>query len=176
MNRALPRLIPPLCLLFGLLAAPGVRGVAAVRATAPLSELNWMPCADVPDSQCTNLAVPLDPVHPDGAQVTLRVARVPTANPGSGKPSLLLIPGGPGAGIVDVFNTQRAEYHVDELRQDRDVYTFDPRGVGESNPVRCPTEAVPSPPPRASAPARRSTSWPRPMPPSPGAASRPRAS
>src|SRR5262249_3604166 len=113
----------------------------------PPSQLNWTPCADVPDSQCTGLPVPLDLDRPDGAQVTLRLARVPTANPGSGKPSLLLIPGGPGAGIVDVFGTQRDEYHVDAMRQDRDVYTFDPRGVGESNPVRCPTAAVPHSPP-----------------------------
>src|SRR5438128_2123557 len=101
MNRALPRIIPPLCLLFGLLAAPGARGVGAVPATAPPSQLNWMPCADVPDSQCAGLPVPLDPDRPDGAQLTLRLARVPTANPGSNKPSLLIIPGGPGAGIVD---------------------------------------------------------------------------
>jgi alpha/beta hydrolase fold len=146
MNRALSRLMPRLCLLFALLAAPGAGGVMAASASAPLSQLIWTPCADVPDSQCTGLPVPLDPARPDGPQVTLRLARVPATNPGSGKPSLLVIPGGPGAGVVDVFDSQRAEYHVDEIRQDRDVYTFDPRGVGESSPVRCPTEAVPGPP------------------------------
>src|SRR4051794_24759131 len=99
MNRTLPRLIPALGLLFGLLATPGPRGAAAGTATAPLSQLNWMPCADVPDSQCTGLAVPLDPDRPDGAQLTLRLARVPATTAASGKSSLLLIPGGPGAGI-----------------------------------------------------------------------------
>jgi pimeloyl-ACP methyl ester carboxylesterase len=147
MNRTLPQLLPPLCLLFSLLAAPGAVGVTAAPATAPLSQLNWTDCADVPDSQCADLPVPLDPDRPEGAQVPLRLARVPTPNPGSGKPALLLIPGGPGAGIMDTFGSQRGEYHVDEMRQDRDVYTFDPRGVGESSPVRCSTEAVPSPPP-----------------------------
>jgi pimeloyl-ACP methyl ester carboxylesterase len=147
MYRTLSRRMPRLWLLFALLVATGAGGVAPASASAPLAQLNWTPCADVPDSQCAGLPVPLDPDRPAGPQITLRLARVPTANPSSGKPSLLLIPGGPGAGVAETFGTQRAEYHVDEMRQDRDVYTFDPRGVGESSPVRCPTEAVPSPPP-----------------------------
>jgi pimeloyl-ACP methyl ester carboxylesterase len=147
MYRTLSRCMPRLWLLFALLVATGAGGVAPASASAPLAQLNWTPCASVPDSQCAGLAVPLDPDRPDGPQITLRLARVPSANPGSGKPSLLIIPGGPGAGIAETFGTQRGEYHVDEMRQDRDVYTFDPRGVGESSPVRCSMDAVPSPPP-----------------------------
>ena len=48
-----------LVLLFVLLAAPGAGGVTTASATAPLSQLDWTPCADAPDSQCTGLPVPL---------------------------------------------------------------------------------------------------------------------
>ncbi len=66
MNRAFSRLMPRLGLLFVLLAAPGAGGAATAWATAPLSQLNWSPCANVPDSECAGLPVPLDPSRPDG--------------------------------------------------------------------------------------------------------------
>jgi pimeloyl-ACP methyl ester carboxylesterase len=59
---------------------------------------------------------------------------------------LISIPGGPGVGISIMLDPHmRAEQHMDDFRREFDVVTFDPRGVGESDPVRCSAEAEPSP-------------------------------
>jgi pimeloyl-ACP methyl ester carboxylesterase len=119
----------------------------AAQRRAP-AELHWAPCPDVPKTQCAGLPVPVDPAKPDGAKFTLRIARVPALDPSRKKGVLILLPGGPGAGIVQIIGGNgRKEQHVDELRREYDVVTFDPRGIGESNPIRCSPDAVPSPKP-----------------------------
>jgi pimeloyl-ACP methyl ester carboxylesterase len=119
----------------------------AAQQTTP-AELHWAACLDVPDTQCAGLAVPVDPAKPDGARFTLRIARVPAFDPSRKKGVLIFLPGGPGAGILQIIGgNSRAEHHVDELRRDYDVVTFDPRGIGESNPIRCAPDSVPSPKP-----------------------------
>jgi pimeloyl-ACP methyl ester carboxylesterase len=53
---------------------------------------------------------------------------------------VLLIPGGPGVGISAAggqFGILRPLFHIDELRENFDVVTYDPRGIGESSPIRC---------------------------------------
>ena len=57
---------------------------------------------------------------------------------------LLVIPGGPGAGIRETVGGEtRAAQHIEELAQQYDVVTFDPRGIGESSPILCAPDAVP---------------------------------
>jgi pimeloyl-ACP methyl ester carboxylesterase len=119
----------------------------AAEPAAPAA-LRWSPCRDVPNTQCAGLPVPVDPAKPDGAKFTLRIARVPAIDTSRTKGVLIFLPGGPGAGIVQVIGgNSRKEQHVDELRREYDVVTFDPRGIGESDPVRCAPDAVPSPKP-----------------------------
>ncbi len=110
--------------------------------------LRWTACDDVPNTQCAGLSVPVDPAKPDGAKFTLRIARVPALDPSRKKAVLIFLPGGPGAGIASILGGHpRKEHHVDELRREYDVVTFDPRGIGESSPIRCAPDAVPSPRP-----------------------------
>jgi pimeloyl-ACP methyl ester carboxylesterase len=117
----------------------------AAEQRAP-AQLHWAPCPDVPNTQCAGLPVPVDPAKPDGATFTLRIARVPALDPSRKKGVLILLPGGPGAGIVQMIGGNgKKEQHIDELRREYDVVTFDPRGIGESNPIRCAPDAVPSP-------------------------------
>jgi pimeloyl-ACP methyl ester carboxylesterase len=107
--------------------------------------LQWKPCPDVPNTQCAGLPVPVDPAKPEGAKFTLRIARVPAIDPSRKKGVLIFLPGGPGAGIPQIIGGHvRTESHVDELRGEYDVVTWDPRGIGESNPIRCAPEAMPS--------------------------------
>jgi pimeloyl-ACP methyl ester carboxylesterase len=121
----------------------------AAELTAP-AELHWAPCPDVPNTQCAGLPVPVDPAQPSGAKFTLRIARVPALDSSRKKGVLIFLPGGPGAGIMQIIGgNSRKEQHVDELRREYDVVTFDPRGIGESNPIRCAPDAVPSPQPPA---------------------------
>jgi pimeloyl-ACP methyl ester carboxylesterase len=79
------------------------------------------------------LAVPEDYRKPAGKTLHIAVIRQPSS--GAHRGSLITNPGGPGgSGIEFVINfapkfTQLATHY--------DLVSFDPRGVGESNPVRC---------------------------------------
>jgi pimeloyl-ACP methyl ester carboxylesterase len=118
---------------------------AATPAAAP-GALHWEPCDDVPDAECARLDVPIDPAQPDGSQLTLRLARLPALDPSRSLGSLLIIPGGPGVGITAAggnFGILRPLFHLDELRETFDVVTYDPRGIGESSPVRCTPAPLP---------------------------------
>jgi pimeloyl-ACP methyl ester carboxylesterase len=108
--------------------------------------LQWAPCDDVPDTECAWLEVPVDHANPDGERISLRLGRVPVVDPAQRDGVLLLIPGGPGAGIREMLAGawgMRSAHHVDEFRQRYDVVTFDPRGIGQSNPLRCDPDLVP---------------------------------
>lgn len=103
---------------------------------APVN-LKWAPCGDVAATECATLEVPIDHANRDGAKFTLRVGRIPTVNPASRRGVLLIIPGGPGAGIAEELGAMRSEQHLPEFAQHYDVVSFDPRGIGGSNPIRC---------------------------------------
>jgi pimeloyl-ACP methyl ester carboxylesterase len=113
---------------------------AAATLPAAAGSLHWEPCDDVPDAECAWLDVPIDPAQPDGSHLSLRLARLPALDPATSKGSLLLIPGGPGVGITAAggqFGILRPIFNIDELRETFDVVTYDPRGIGQSSPVRC---------------------------------------
>jgi pimeloyl-ACP methyl ester carboxylesterase len=119
--------------------------VAATASPIP-SSLHWEACGDVPDAECARLQAPVDPAQPDGSQLTLRLARLPALDPSRSQGALLIIPGGPGVGITaagGTFGVLRPLFHLDELRETFDVVTYDPRGIGESSPIRCAPEPAP---------------------------------
>jgi pimeloyl-ACP methyl ester carboxylesterase len=113
------------------------------RSPAAEPQLHWSACRDVPDTECAGLEVPVDPARPDGAQFTLRLGRVAATDPARKKGVLLFIPGGPGVGISGVFGQLRELQHIDDFARQYDVVSFDPRGIGQSSPVRCNPDAVP---------------------------------
>jgi pimeloyl-ACP methyl ester carboxylesterase len=134
-----------LALLFAIAyRAPGAVAQAPTQAPAQ-SSLQWTPCDDAPDTECAFLNVPVDPAQPSGATLALRIARVPAVDQAQKRGMLLIIPGGPGVGIPDTFGGNRARWHIEDLARQFDVVSFDPRGVGESNPIRCATDLVPAP-------------------------------
>jgi len=95
----MPRLSP---LFTGLaLALPLAFGTGpAAMAQSGQPALTWAPCGDVPDTECAGLQLPVDYANSDGAKFTLRLGRAPALDPAKRKGVLLLLPGGPGAGIV----------------------------------------------------------------------------
>jgi pimeloyl-ACP methyl ester carboxylesterase len=141
-------------LLFVVLGSSGPllpfhRTAAAESATPapPAGELHWETCTDVQDAECAWLEVPLDPARPDGPQIALRLARLPALDPNRSQGALLIIPGGPGVGITAAggqFGVLRPIFHLDELRETYDVVTYDPRGIGQSSPIRCAPVPVPT--------------------------------
>ena len=132
----------------GPLPLPGgaaAQDAAGTPASSPAT-LQWGPCVDVADAECAGLEVPIDPARPDGPRLTLRIARLPALDPATSQGSLLIIPGGPGVGITATggnFDLYRKVLRVDELRETFDVVTFDPRGIGQSSPIRCAPTALP---------------------------------
>lgn len=93
--------------------------------------LTWQTCNST--FQCSTLTVPLDYSHPSGRTLHIAVIRKPSS--GSHEGSLLINPGGPGASGV-TFEVQAATA-FSQLTDHYDLVSFDPRGVGQSDPIRC---------------------------------------
>ncbi|KAI8816137.1 Alpha/Beta hydrolase protein [Fimicolochytrium jonesii] len=95
--------------------------------------VNWKPCQE--KFYCGKLRVPLDHKDPEGEQITLALIKLPASNkPSLG--SLFVNPGGPGGSGVEFV--QRAGDDLHKIYDGRyDLVGFDPRGIGQSNPVRC---------------------------------------
>ncbi|MFI1755317.1 alpha/beta hydrolase [Streptomyces sp. NPDC020571] len=127
-----------------------VAGVAVAfitgLATAPMTyaspsdpgALRWAPCGDLeePGAECGTLSVPVDWGRPDGPRLDLAVARRKAADPGARVGSMVFGPGGPGDSGVEMV-TDRISRFSPEVRRRFDIVSFDPRGVGRSNPVAC---------------------------------------
>jgi pimeloyl-ACP methyl ester carboxylesterase len=95
---------------------------------------------------CGTLAVPVDPAKPDGPTLPMFVLRIRMAGQSDRIGSLVLNPGGPGAsGVEDATHNLVGRLPEDVLRR-FDLVSFDPRGVGRSDPVRCaPTKPTTTP-------------------------------
>jgi pimeloyl-ACP methyl ester carboxylesterase len=103
--------------------------------------LSWGRCkatADGPapssDWQCATLKVPLDWSKPDGETIGLALIRA-KARGGDRGGSLLFNFGGPGASGVSMMPSYAPT--VSRLRERYDLVSWDPRGVGASEGVRC---------------------------------------
>lgn len=105
--------------------------------------ITWNPCGD---KYCAKVEVPLDWDHPEGPTITLALKKHAADKAhGSGKghrsgkgqgATLFLNPGGPGGSGQEMLDT----FETDQFA-DYDVIGWDPRGTGESTPVRCGTDA-----------------------------------
>ncbi|MFC8593244.1 alpha/beta hydrolase [Streptomyces atroolivaceus] len=122
-----------MAVITGLAAAPAVH--ASPSATGAL---RWAPCDDPeePGAECAILSVPVDWAHPDGPRFDLAVARRKATDPGARVGSMVFGPGGPGDSGVEMV-VGRISRFSPEVRRRFDIVSFDPRGVGGSNPVTC---------------------------------------
>lgn len=116
------------------------RGEAADARPADGS-LTWAACKGkltaMAGLQCASLAVPLDPTKPDGDTVTIALARKRSTGSKSERiGSLVMNPGGPGGSGLEFLANASAAF-PSELTDRFDLVSFDPRGVGESDGVRC---------------------------------------
>lgn len=97
-------------------------------------KLVWTACGG--SFQCSKLTVPLDYAAPSGTTIKLALLRLRTTNLAGRIGSLVINPGGPGASGVDFARAARAVLD-DPVRARYDIVGFDPRGVGQSDPVEC---------------------------------------
>lgn len=93
--------------------------------------LSWSSCGG--GFECGTLQVPLDYANPSAATVSLAVVRHRVANPIG---SVVVNPGGPGASGVQFVKSAWSRY-ADQTQNKFNVVSFDPRGTGESEPIRC---------------------------------------
>jgi pimeloyl-ACP methyl ester carboxylesterase len=77
--------------------------------------------------------VPLDYRKPHGQSIGIAVIRKPST--GTHRGSLIVNPGGPGGSGVDFVAQDAGAFS--QLTDHYDLVSFDPRGVGQSHPVRC---------------------------------------
>jgi len=95
-------------------------------------QLAWKDCGG--RAECTDLTVPIDYSNLDAGDMSIAVARYVAKDNTLG--SLVYNPGGPGGSGVDF--AKQAPYVVPEKVLDKyDFVSFDPRGVGESDPIEC---------------------------------------
>ncbi|MFJ3620153.1 alpha/beta hydrolase [Streptomyces iakyrus] len=116
-------------------------GCSAGSSDDGRSGLSWGRCkataegpAPSSDWQCATLKVPLDWSEPDGETIGLGLIRA-KARGGDRVGSLLFNFGGPGASGVSMMPSYAPT--VSSLRERYDLVSWDPRGVGASEGVRC---------------------------------------
>jgi pimeloyl-ACP methyl ester carboxylesterase len=90
---------------------------------------------------CGRVRVPLDYTHPRGKTITLAMVRIHTLlDTRTPVQSLLVNPGGPGGSGLQFGVNFVSELPAAVLRA-YDIIAFDPRGVGESSPLECVSDA-----------------------------------
>jgi len=120
---------------------PGGGGISATsdpNGSAVYSQdVVWSSCGSL---ECATIQVPLDWSDPSGQTLSLAINRSQARVSEERLGSLLFNPGGPGGSgldlVLDFINTAG-----DRLLDHYDIVGFDPRGVGQSYPVTCGTDA-----------------------------------
>ncbi len=117
---------------------------AAVATESPGTGIDWTSCPGQPQAgaECSTLAVPLNHDRPRAGSISVALARLPALDPSKRIGTLVLNPGGPGGSGVGAIAYDPTLASLPELatvRERFDIVGFDPRGVGASTPVVCPT-------------------------------------
>ena len=109
------------------LAAGAVDGPAGRKDWKP-DPIDWRKCGSL---RCADVEVPIDYRDPSKGTLDIKVSKAEGRDPIG---SLFVNPGGPGASGVD-FVKDVVAYFPEELLDSFDVISFDPRGVGGSEPT-----------------------------------------
>ncbi|GAB2576916.1 alpha/beta hydrolase [Kribbella endophytica] len=128
----------------GAAVGPSAAGAARAEAARPgVPAIAWGSCGADPalvKFQCASVEVPTDYDRPRGATTTIALTRLPASGERIG--SLFTNPGGPGGPGVSFVQRNALSTYSAEVRAKFDIIGFDPRGVGQSDPVTCfPTAA-----------------------------------
>jgi len=119
--------------------------LSAVPAVAAADGLSWQLCATVAKgwdpgdhrTECAQVTVPVDYADPAGPKIDIAVSRIRATGTRAG--AILLNPGGPGQSGLTMPGSI-ADSHAGGLGVHHDLVGFDPRGVGYSADLPCPTE------------------------------------
>ncbi|MFE9832765.1 alpha/beta hydrolase [Streptomyces halstedii] len=124
----------------------GLRSTSATGASAPAPSpdpLTWSTCGK--DLECATIKVPQEYTDPEGAQIPLAVMRHRAPDPDQRIGSLIFNPGGPGVAATETLRNLPKTAGTPGAFSPAvlarfDVIAMDPRGVGQSQAVRCLTD------------------------------------
>lgn len=100
-------------------------------------QLSWESCND--GFECAVVGAPLDWLAEDSDFIPISIIR---KSDSADKPVIFVNPGGPGVSGVDWMRSGYDTVGTPELRDQFQLIAFDPRGVGDSAGVTCPTQSV----------------------------------
>ncbi len=103
----------------------------------PVRPLVWRTCGTF---RCSTLVVPISYSDAQDGTIKLAVIELPSTGAASSAGDVVLNPGGPGASGVQFLQGAASEFPA-SLRAKFNLVSFDPRGVGESDPVVCASPA-----------------------------------
>ncbi len=120
--------------------APTTSGTAraALPPLAPPAPVVWSPCPAGSTLQCGTVSVPIDYRHPKAGSISLALTRAPALDPSGTTGTLLFNPGGPGESGNQILPVA-LDMMPEAVRTHFDIVSFDPRGTGASDPLRCGT-------------------------------------
>jgi pimeloyl-ACP methyl ester carboxylesterase len=95
--------------------------------------VKWSDCGA--GFQCGTVEVPLDYSHPSAGTILIALNRKPATDVAHRIGSLLINPGGPGASGIKFLRQDASS--MANLNRRFDLVGFDPRGIGQSAPIRC---------------------------------------
>ena len=133
------RLVFPLVALAAASFGLGLpQGMGAAIAVSDLDSyysqtLTWTSC-DSGNAECARLRVPLNYDRPQTGDISLLVERVRATSP-ERIGALVVNPGGPG--VAGAGYAKYGSYFLGRVAPKFDVIGFDPRGVGQSAPIKC---------------------------------------
>jgi pimeloyl-ACP methyl ester carboxylesterase len=107
--------------------------VAKSSPTPTPSPLTWTDCNG--GFQCSTVQVPLDYSNRSSGTIGIAISRKPATDPARRIGSVLTNPGGPGASGIQFLRGEAGA--MSALNTRFDLIGFDPRGIGQSAPVRC---------------------------------------
>src|SRR6266851_874340 len=121
-----------------VVATACTRGSTSVAKHSPSpspesTTVSWTGCGS--GFQCGTLTVPLDYSKPGGDAIKIALIRKPATDTAHRIGSLLTNPGGPGASGIDYLKSSASS--LVKLNTRFDLIGFDPRGTGQSSPIRC---------------------------------------
>lgn len=86
--------------------------------------------------RCSPLVVPVSYGRPSDGTLRLAVVELPAGNHAASAPDIVMNPGGPGGSGVQFLESDASSFPA-IIREHFNLVSFDPRGIGESDPVRC---------------------------------------
>lgn len=122
-------------LLSGLSAPSGASASSGPAVPSSVSRLVWYRCGRF---RCSRLAVPISYAQPAKGTLQLAVIELPATHGAKSARSIVINPGGPGESGVQFLKETAADFPA-TLRASFNLVSFDPRGVGQSDPVECTT-------------------------------------